>query len=45
MRMMVMTHAFGRYSAHHYRTTVQGDEQREPRGFAAYIAEIVEELI
>ena len=43
--LSAMTHAFGRYSAHHYRMTVKGDEQQSREGFADYIAETVKDLV
>lgn len=43
--LSAMTHAFGRYSAHHYRTTVQGDEQQSREGFADFIAETVKNMV
>ncbi len=42
---MVMLHAFSRYSAHHYRSTVKVDDIEGREAFASYIARGVEELI
>lgn len=43
--VMVMLHAFSRYSAHHYLSTTKADDQAGREAFAAYIARGVEELI
>jgi len=40
-----MTHAFGRYSAHHYRTTIKGDDQQTREDFADFIGETVKRMI
>lgn len=42
---LVMLHAFSRYSAHHYLSTVKQDDQAGREAFAAYIARGVEELV
>ena len=43
--VMVMLHAFSRYSGHHYLSTVKLDDQEGREAFAAYMARGVEELI
>jgi lauroyl/myristoyl acyltransferase len=43
--VMVMLHAFSRYSAHHYRVHAKTDDQEGREAFAAYMARGVEELI
>lgn len=43
--VMVMLHAFSRYSAHHYLSSTKADDQAGREAFAAYIARGVEELI
>ena len=43
--VMVMLHAFSRYSAHHYHSTVKQDDPAGRDAFAAYMARGVEELI
>lgn len=40
-----MTHAFGRYSAHHYRATAKADDAQDREAFADYIAAAVRSLI
>jgi hypothetical protein len=43
--MSAMTHAFARYSAHHYRSTVKGGDQQSREDFAAYMAGAVQDLV
>jgi hypothetical protein len=42
---LVLLHAFSRYSAHHYRSTIKIDDQVAREDFATYIARGVEQLI
>ena len=43
--MSAMTHAFGRYGAHHYRTTMKGDDAQNRDAFASYIGATVRILV
>lgn len=42
---LVLLHAFARYSAHHYRTTIKVDGEREREAFIDYIAGVTRGLI
>lgn len=42
---IAMLHAFGRYSAHHYRTVVKNDSAAERETFATYIAAEVKHFV
>jgi len=42
---IAMLHAFGRYSAHHYRTVVKNDTAAEREKFAEYVGAEVKHFV